>query len=149
MKEVDAAKAEAKRYLLWEPGGLVLEVLPSGHKVWRHRYTKYGKQHWFKLGDYPVLSLADARTALAAVKVSLAKGGDPLAEKKQARAKEANTFKAIALEWCETNAPGLKEKTAKQRLDNLTKLIFPAIGHRPPANCRHYGLNCAPAAKAH
>ena len=134
VKEVEAAKAKPLRYLLWEPGGLVLEVLPSAKKVWRHRYTKFGKQHWYKLGDYPVVSLADARTALAEVKVSLAKGGDPAAEKKQARVEGANTFKAVALEWCETNAAGLKPRTAKQRLDNLTNLIFPSLGHLPIAS---------------
>jgi hypothetical protein len=57
LKPADKAYQEA------DEGGLFVEVMPGGAKVWRLRYPAGGsKQEKVTLGDYPAYSLAEART---------------------------------------------------------------------------------------
>ena len=55
------AKAKDKRYFLTDGQGLVLEVLTTGSKFWRFRYTKGGKTKLTTLGKYPAVPLSEAR----------------------------------------------------------------------------------------
>ena len=41
--------------------GLVIEVLPTGRKIWRFRYRFDNKSQKIMLGEYPAFSLAEAR----------------------------------------------------------------------------------------
>lgn len=58
---VSNAKATGKRYEISERGGLILEVLPNGAKVWRYRYMKAGKRTKVMLGRFPTVSIVEAR----------------------------------------------------------------------------------------
>ena len=42
-------------------GGFAMRVMPSGAKTWQLIYIFEGKRKWFSLGQYPQVSLADAR----------------------------------------------------------------------------------------
>ena len=64
-----AAKPSAKLIKLFDGGGLHLAVLPSGVKVWRIAYRLNGKPKTISLGPYPDVSLAQARTKLADVRL--------------------------------------------------------------------------------
>jgi hypothetical protein len=44
---IKALKPKASRYPVSDGGGLILEVMPSGSKVWRYRYTLHYR------GDMP------------------------------------------------------------------------------------------------
>ena len=60
-----ALKPREKSYIESDEGGLHLEVMPGGAKVWRLRYRIGGrgaKQEKVTLGDYPTYSLAEARS---------------------------------------------------------------------------------------
>jgi len=89
-----------------DEGGLFLDVMPGGAKVWRMRYRLAGKQEKITLGDYPTYSLAEARSwrddckALAGRGLSpmCLKRGDPIPDDAQPAAKElAHLF---IREWC-------------------------------------------------
>ena len=57
-------KPGEKAYQEADEGGLFVEVMPGGAKVWRLRYRIGGrgsKQEKVSLGDYPAYSLAEAR----------------------------------------------------------------------------------------
>ena len=41
--------------------GVALRVSPNGTKTWAYRYKQFGKRRRVTLGEYPVMSLADAR----------------------------------------------------------------------------------------
>ncbi|KWZ40238.1 hypothetical protein WS73_23045 [Burkholderia savannae] len=41
---IKALKPKAARYRISDGGGLVLEVMTSGSKVWRYRYTLHGER---------------------------------------------------------------------------------------------------------
>ena len=61
IKGIDGAKPTDKPYKLSDGGGLCLLVAPSGAKLWRWRYRFDGKERMMAMGEYPVVTLKDAR----------------------------------------------------------------------------------------
>lgn len=61
--EINNAKPKEKLYRLYDGNGLVLNITPSGSKAWylQYKHPITSKGQMYKLGDYPILSLADAR----------------------------------------------------------------------------------------
>ena len=59
--EIQAAKTGEKAYKLFDGGGLYLEVLTSGGKSWRMKYRIDGKENRITFGQFPEMSLKDAR----------------------------------------------------------------------------------------
>src|SRR3546814_17191658 len=55
-----AAKPAAKAYKIAGGGGLYLEIMPGGSKLWRWKYRIGGKENRFALGACPELSLKEA-----------------------------------------------------------------------------------------
>ena len=53
-------KPRDARYSVIDERGLVIEVFPTGGKLWHYRYRLNGKQHKVNLGRYPDMSLAGA-----------------------------------------------------------------------------------------
>lgn len=91
-------------------GGLYIEVMPSGSKLWRWKYRMNGAEKRLSMGRYPDVSLADARKAREEGKARLAAGRDPSIERKRekllAAQSAANTFKLIADEYIEQKMVG-------------------------------------------
>jgi hypothetical protein len=54
-------KAKSNRYQRSEGKGFILRVAPTGTKSFHFRYEKEGKDCYLHLGDYPFISIADAR----------------------------------------------------------------------------------------
>ena len=77
-------------------------VTKSGSKLWRYAYSFDAKQKLLALGQYPIVSLADARARRDDAKKLLADGTDPSverkAERRNARIARSNTFEAVAKE---------------------------------------------------
>ncbi|WP_241017330.1 Arm DNA-binding domain-containing protein [Paraburkholderia sp. Ac-20342] len=46
---------------LFDGGGLFLELMPTGSKKWRLKFRFNGKENRMSFGDYPLVSLAEAR----------------------------------------------------------------------------------------
>ncbi len=80
---------------------LVLRVLPNGKKNWSMRYrSPNGKQRRFDFGEFPALTLADARTEFLEAKLLIKRGGDPAEqrrEEKVAKAKKIDTLTVAEL----------------------------------------------------
>ncbi len=82
----------------------VSELVPTeegppkgGRKTWQVMYRHKGRLRRYKLGTYPVLSLADARGDGKAVLRAVARGEDPAAEKRTEH--ESPTFGSLASEY--------------------------------------------------
>jgi hypothetical protein len=124
-----------KTYKLFDGGGLYLEVTPTGSKLWRLKYRFLNTEKKLCIGEYPTISLADAREHREEAKKLLAGGRDPSAVKqdiKQERITEAgNTFAVIAREWHEHKKPEWSETNADTVIKRLEKDVFPVIGKYP------------------
>ena len=71
------AKPSDKPLRLFDGGGLYLEVMPTGGKLWRWKYRYGGKEKRLALGGYPDVTLVEAREKHAAGRKLLSAGIDP------------------------------------------------------------------------
>ncbi|AAL49576.1 unknown [Sinorhizobium phage PBC5] len=134
-KQIKNAKKADKDYKLADGGGLNLFVLSTGTKSWRLRYRFDGKEKTLVIGNYPDVSLADARGEREAAKETLKSGRDPNVVKKIEKAigkqQAADTFEVLAREWHKLQKPTWVEKHASDVLDSLVNDVFPIIGQMP------------------
>jgi integrase len=133
-------KAGEKDYKRSDSGGLFMLVTKTGSKLWRYAYSFDAKQKLLAIGQYPLISLADARVKRDSAKKLLAEGIDPSverkAERRQARMARSNTFEAVAKELmdkfeAEGDAPATLKK--KQWLLDFANKGF---GKRPIAEIK-------------
>jgi integrase len=145
-KTVEAAKPRARRYRLSDGGGLLLEIHPSGAKVWVCRLTIAGKRRDMGLGAYPAVSLKAARMAARAARETAARGDDPIearrrrareqaAERQAAAEAQARTFRHVAALCIAAQQPGWKNpRTAALWEASLARWVYPVIGDMPVAD---------------
>ncbi|WP_296763547.1 integrase arm-type DNA-binding domain-containing protein [Sediminimonas sp.] len=104
--QIRKAKQKDKAYRLSDGWGLHLAVRPTGSKLWQLRYRFMGKEKLLSIGQYPAVSLADARRERDDAKRLLAEGKDPSVQKQldliDAHVKARMTFKEVADEYYET-----------------------------------------------
>lgn len=137
---IKTAKPKAKPYRLFDGQGLYIEVMPSGSKLWRLKYSYGGKEKRLTFGPYPTVSLAKARLKREEAKQVLSEGEDPGEKKKSAKHTKETTFQDLALEWYAYNSPRWAESTAYKANLYLQNDIFPVIGQRPITNIRRTDL---------
>lgn len=129
-----ACPADKPRARLADAGGLYLEVSPNGSKRWFWKYRKDGKEGRLALGGYPEVGLMAARRARDAARLQKAAGMDPVQARKVEKLKAVNpdgdTFKVVALEWFEKQAPQWSEAHASRSKRQLERDLFPWIGGR-------------------
>ena len=83
--EISAAKAGDKQYSLTDGDGLYLRIATSGTKTWLFNYYRphTNKRANLSFGNYPSVTLAEARSMRSDSRSLLAKGIDPQASKVQ------------------------------------------------------------------
>ncbi|WP_040307118.1 integrase arm-type DNA-binding domain-containing protein [Agarivorans albus] len=88
-------------------GGLPLRIRPNGSKWWFFDYVApvSGKRFKISFGQYPEVSLADARRKVAEERALAAAGGDPKVHsqhmRKEAEQEYNHTLKVVAKHWFE------------------------------------------------
>lgn len=137
--QVKNAKPKSKPYKLADGGGLYLEVMPTGSKLWRMKFKQAdGKESRLSFGSYPVISLVEARAKRTAARTQLASDIDPAQAKRIEKINKAianaNTFEAVAREWHANKLETWQERTAANVLHRLEKDVFPLIGKQPIKN---------------
>lgn len=132
-----SAQPKEKQYKLSDGGGLYLLVRKTGSKLWQMKYRYIGKEKVLSIGQYPTITLAEARNARDKAKKLLAANPpiDPMAykeeQKREAVRNNENSFKAVAIEWHELNTERWSENYARKVMRGLELNVFPFIGHRP------------------
>ncbi|WP_290887707.1 integrase arm-type DNA-binding domain-containing protein [Arenimonas sp.] len=129
---VRTARADLKPQKLADERGLYLLVNPGGSKLWRLKYRIGGKEKLLALGGYPDVSLKRARELRDEARQLIARGVDPNAQRREAKAEAsgAGTFAAVAEEWIwrQTEAWTAGHKaTVRSRLD---RDVLPYLGSR-------------------
>lgn len=133
--DVKNAKSQSKPYKKADGLGLTLLVQPDGGKFWRFRYRFAGKEQMLSLGEYPQVSLSEARQLRDDARAHIRAGVNPGAARKQAKAEARiaadNTFRAVANEWIELNRGEWRDTHVVRVQSQLDRDILPALGDRP------------------
>lgn len=128
-----SAKPRESIYRLNDFRGLYLEVKPNGVKAWRYRFKLNGKASWFALGDYPGISLSQAREKSEQSRKLVREGINPVQNRQFERMRReqdtGNTFEIVAQEWLALK--DWEDVTKSRRLDMLKRVVFPSIGKLP------------------
>lgn len=140
------AKPKDKPYQLTDGDGLYLDVRPSGAKVWRVRMWLNNKEIRYTIGDYPHITLVEARQAKDSAKQQAKSGTNPNQAKQQAKiaqqVQDSNTLQSIALEWIEKGR-GKRGAQYTYSIERVLKSdVYPSIGDMPiksvtPAHVLH------------
>lgn len=134
-KKVKTAKAKTKPHKLGDGGGLYLLVSRKGTKLWRYKYRIAGIEGVFAIGEYPEVSLAEARVEHGKCRDLVAHGVRPLEHRKLVELKQlseaGNTFNAIASEWIKKNSVRWSPYYLRQVEQAMASDVFPQIGALP------------------
>lgn len=131
-------KPQHKVFRLADANGLCIEVRTTGAKIWRYRYRFGDKANMLTIGEYPLVSLAEARAERDRARALVKKGVDPsLVAKVQRAAKQeeaGNTFGSLAeelmLQRAKTLSPGsvVRERRMLERdLGGIAELPIRSI----------------------
>ena len=133
-------KPTDKRKQLADGNGLVLYIMPNGSKLWRYRYRYNGSPKMLSLGEYPTVTLKDARAERERVSDLLAQGIDPSIERKEKKLSQAyaieNDFKSVARAWWDNWKVANSEAHALKVWGIFEKDILPVFGKYPVENIK-------------
>ena len=132
---INNLKPKASRYPRADGGctGLFIEVMPSGSKIWRYRYTLSGlRRAPVTIGNYPDISIDAARERVRKYAAQVAAGISPIGEAKKDRgaAVSLDVVRLFANHWHESqiaNKSNDYRKTVRRVLD---KDVLPFIGSK-------------------
>jgi integrase len=120
--------AKGDRVIYWdqERPGFGLMVTAGGHRsyVVQYRAGRRSKRMHLKDG----LTLSEARKEARALLGAVAKGGDPLGERRKIEVRTSNTLESIAEEYFERE--GSRLRTIGDRRTVLKRLVLPKLGAR-------------------
>ncbi len=128
-----AAKAttapDAQRTTYWDAAmpGFGLMVTANGHRSYVVQYRAAGRSRRMHLKNG--LTLTAARREAKAILGAVAKGGDPLGERRKAQRAESDTLRAIAEQYL-TQEGGRLRSIGEHRAV-LQRHLLPKLGSRP------------------
>ncbi|AFT87642.1 tyrosine-type recombinase/integrase [Paraburkholderia phenoliruptrix] len=132
--QVRALEPRAARYSVADGNGLVIEVMTTGTKVWRFRYSLNGKrQPLATIGDYRMISLRVARARAQKYAELVAQGISPVATARRDRGAEAkaDVLREAAELYMATEMAGKSDEYRRTTRRALDKDVLPAIGGLP------------------
>ncbi|MCW8040778.1 MULTISPECIES: integrase arm-type DNA-binding domain-containing protein [Acinetobacter] len=133
--KIKSLKPKEKMYRVLDAERLYIEVRPSGKKIWRFKYTLNGKEGTVSFGEYPIVSLAEARKKKDESKVLLKDDINPVDDKKKKKIEAitatTNTFKAVAEEYALEQMKYKSKDYVNQYKRSMEKDIYRVIGHKP------------------
>jgi len=132
--QIRALEPRATRYCVADGNGLVIEVMTTGSKIWRFRYTLNGKrQPLATIGDYRMISLRVARAKAEKYAALVAQGVSPVATARRDRGAEskADVLREAAELYLATALAGKSDEYRRTTRRALEKDVLPAIGGKP------------------
>jgi integrase len=142
------------RVVVWDTQdiGFGLMVTAKGHKSYavQYRHGRRSRRMHLKSG----LTLSEARKEAKGILGAVAKGGDPLAQRRKAAAAGADTLRAIFEEYFRIELKmkrdaegrpvfpenGSKLRSARHRVAIVERLVYPVLGKYPIGEIRRSDL---------
>jgi integrase len=123
-----ATSSDRQRVIYWDETlpGFGLMVTKNGHKSYVVDYRADGRKRRMHLKSG--LTLSDARREAKAVLGRVAKGGDPLTERRKKERAKGETLQAIVDEYMAQEGDRLR--TVDDRKAVLERLVLPVLGFR-------------------
>ena len=118
------------------PRGFGLRMTSAGGRAFFIRYTIDGRQRLKTIGDWPAWGLEQARIEARRLLQQIQSGSDPLEEKRRRKAEP--TITALAGEWLDRHASGLKSEKAIRSL--IEGSLVKALGPRKVSDIRRRQL---------
>jgi integrase len=131
INQARAEKPGLTSYKIPDGDGLYLVVRASGHMCWQAQYRIAGQTRWATFGEYPLLTLAQAREKLLSLRVAVRiEKQDPYSHPKlgtgatHGRVGKAGQrlFGAVFAEWHAIIGPRLSPKEARARRVNFDRM---------------------------
>jgi integrase len=120
-------KPKNKRYLVRDDQGLYIEINPTGRKYWKVRYMVDGSAKKVTLGEYPYITLKEARQKRDEVRGMIAAGEGPQSP--------FRTFRDVASEWYGTHIKGVRsDRHAETVISRLQRFLYPRLGDKTIKN---------------
>ncbi|HXZ07429.1 MAG TPA: tyrosine-type recombinase/integrase [Paraburkholderia sp.] len=135
--QIRELKPRPTRYSIADGNGLVLEIMPTGSKIWRFRFSLNGaRQPTVTIGDYRLISLRVAREKAKKYAALVAQGISPVPTVRQDRGSEKRVeFVREAAELYMAAAMAKKSDEYRRTTQRaLEKDVLPAIGNKRPAD---------------
>ena len=135
-KQIKEAKPKDKDYKLTDGDGLGLIVSKTGRKRWIFAFISpdTGKPNSTGLGNYPTLSLAEAREKRTELKKLVMNGADPITDKKRAKAQRISdhnrSFEKVFNEWLEIEAKNVLPQTLKTKRGRIENHVMSILKDR-------------------
>ncbi len=134
--KIKSMRPGTKTIKLRDGEGLFLVIEPNGKKWWKFRAIFAKKETSFSFGEYPSITLAQAREEREKARTQIKRKIDPSAFRRVEKAIREKTegegsFEAVAREWHEMNKPKWAESHQDALLARFTRHVFPYIGARP------------------
>lgn len=139
VNQIKNAKPGPKRRVMFDGGGLHIEISPKGVKTWKLQYRVGDRRNTITLGQWSDYSLAEAREWRENVKSKVRAGEDPAAEARRAKRERplAETFEEVAREWHERQKVKWNAVHAGRVLGRLENDVFPLFGNIPVNEVSH------------
>ena len=135
MKKLNAAQVKSikKPGLHRADAGLYLRVRPTGYKSWVQRIVIGKERSDISLGEYPAVSLAQAKDQAARYRLDITDGRNPASEKRaEKRNAKMPTFEEAAERTHKSLVPTWRsDQHAVRWLRTLKKHAIPKLGNLP------------------
>jgi integrase len=129
-------KAETRKGMYADGGGLYLQVSSFDTKSWIFRFTQNKRTRDMGLGGVPDVPLSEAREEAQNCRRLVRKGFDPIEVRRserqalQAVAVKTMTFRQCADKYIAAHSKGWKNvKHSRQWISTLETYVYPVIGH--------------------
>lgn len=132
-RSVDAFKCASgkDREILWdnELAGFGVIAFPSGKKIYAVQYRKDGRSRRSRIGEHGRLTPDEARSQAKRLLGRVEEGGDPIAERKAARA--VRTLREVSSDFMALHIAAKRKGRTGEEYTRLLKLhIIPQLGSR-------------------